>query len=430
MSQLSPSNTPTSPMETVPAPERPSRGRSIAAVLCLVLAGLLTTPAAVAYWGQRTLNDTERYVATVDPLIDSPEVQDAIATKVSAAIEKQVDIEAILNNVFEGVITERPRLEQLVGPLSAAINGLVDREVRAFIASDEFAELWLQVNIRAQQALQRVLTGEGTGAITVQGDQLVLDVDEVIKAVKERLVDRGLTLVENVPIPDTDRHIVLLKSDALEQLRTIYAFSNPLAIWMLPVVAVLYLLAFVLARRRPRMGVWIGAVLAANAVLLALALTIGRQLFVNYLSGTVFGPASKVFYDTLLSYLERGQGVLLAIGLLFIVAGCFAGANRYGTAVRTTLASGLETLGARTSGEHVSAAGRWVAVNRGWLRVLVVLIGVLVLIWGNQITMERFWWSLATVVLGLAVVQVLVGAGKADDVTGPPPGDTVLVEAT
>jgi hypothetical protein len=55
---------------------------------------------------------------------------------------------------------------------------------------------------------------------------------------------------------------------------------------------------------------------------------------------------------------------------------------------------------------------------------------VLVLIWGNQITMERFWWSLATVVLGLAIVQVLVGAGKADDATGPPTDDAILVDAT
>jgi hypothetical protein len=429
MSQLSPPNPPTTPMETLPAPERPSRGRSVAAVICLVLAGLLTTPAAVAYWGQRTLNDTERYVATVDPLIDSPEVQDAIATTVTAAIEKQVDIETVLGNVFEGVITERPRLELLVGPLSAAINSLVDREVRAFIASDEFAELWLQVNIRAQQALQRVLTGEGSGAVTVQGDQLVLDVDEVITRVKERLVDRGLTLVENVPIPDTDRQIVLVQSEQLEQLRTIYAFGNPVAIWMLPVVAVLYLLAFVLARRRARMAVLIGALLAANAVLVALFLTIGRQLFVNQLSGTVFGPASKVFYDTLLAYLERGRGVLLALGLLLVVAGCFAGANRYGTAVRTTLASGLESLGERLGGDQVGTAGRWVAGNAGWLRVLVVLVGVLVLVWGNQITMERFWWSLATVVLGLSVVQVLVGAGRDTRVAAPPPGGSVPVDA-
>lgn len=109
-----------------PAVERPSRARSVAAIICLVLAGLLTTPAAVAYWGQRTLNDTDRYVATVEPLVNSPEVQDVIATKVTNAIEQQVDIEAILN--------------------------------------DEFADLWIGVNTRAQRALQRVLKGEGTGA--------------------------------------------------------------------------------------------------------------------------------------------------------------------------------------------------------------------------------------------------------------------------
>ena len=288
MSELSPPSTPSSPVEPAPAAERPSRGRSVAAVICVVLAGLLTMPAAVAYWGQRTLNDTERYVATVDPLVASPEVQDVIATKVTDAIEKQVDIEAILNSVFTGVITDRPRLEQLVGPLAAAINGLIDRQVREFIASDEFADLWVRINTRAQQALHRVLTGEGSGAVTVQGNEVVLDVDEVIKAVKERLVARGLTLVENVPIPETDRQIVLLESDGLEQLRTIYAFGNPVAIWMLPLVAALYLIAFVLARRRPRMGVVIGALLAANAVLLALFLSIGCQLW----STSSRGPCS------------------------------------------------------------------------------------------------------------------------------------------
>ena len=72
---------------TVPGQvERPSRGRSVAAVICIVLAALLTTPAAIAYWGQRTLNDTQRYVDTVAPLVNSPEVQDAIATKVTGAI--------------------------------------------------------------------------------------------------------------------------------------------------------------------------------------------------------------------------------------------------------------------------------------------------------------------------------------------------------
>jgi len=176
------------PLETSASPSsagvRPHRARSIVAVICVLAAGLLTTPAAVAYWGQRTLNDTQRYVDTVEPLVNSPEVQDVIATKVTDAIEKQVDIEAILKNVFAGVITDRPRLEQLVGPLSASINGLIDREVRAFIASDEFADLWTRANTRAQEALQRVLKGDASGAVSLKGDEVVLDVDEVINQVR------------------------------------------------------------------------------------------------------------------------------------------------------------------------------------------------------------------------------------------------------
>jgi hypothetical protein len=410
---------PDDPQPTVPLEERPSRARSTVAVICVILAALLTTPAAVAYWGQRTLNDTQRYVDTVEPLVNSPEVQDVIATKVTDAIEKQVDIEAILNNVFAGVITDRPRLEQLVGPLSAAINGLIDREVRAFVASNEFADLWTQANTRAQQALQRVLKGDTSGAVSLQGDEVVLDVDQVINQVKERLVARGLTLVQNVPIPQTDRQIVLMEAPQVRQMRTIYAFGNPLARWLLPIVAVLYLAAFVLARRRPRMAVVIGAVLAANALLVALALSIGRQLFVDQLAGTVFGAASRVFFDTLLSYLERGQQVLLGLGLILVVAGWFAGANKLGTAVRRPVTEGLEGTGARLADARVAGTGGWVRANAQWIRAVVVVLGVVVMLWGNNVSLSRMWWSLALVLVLLAMVQVLVGAGRRS--SGRPP---------
>ena len=351
--------------------ERPGRGRSIAAVVCVVLAALLTTPAALAYWGQRTLNDTQRYVDTVGPLVDSPQVQEAIATTITDAIEKQVDVEAIINDVFAGVITDRPRLQQLVGPLAGAINGLIDREVRAFVASDAFADIWVRVNTRAQQTLVRVLEGDESGAVTLQGDQVVLDVGDAIAQVQQRLVDRGLTIVENIPIPDVDKQIVLLDSPQLRQARTIYAFTNPVARWLILVVVALFLAALLLSRRRPRMTVTIGLVLAANALLVAFALSVGRQLFIDELAGTVFGPASSVFYDTLLAYLERGWQVFLWLGVILVVVGWFTGSNTSGTAVRTTLAGGLESAGARLADGPVGGPGRWVAANARWLRVAI-----------------------------------------------------------
>lgn len=163
--------------------ERHTRGRSAAAVICIVLAVLLTTPAAIACWGQRTLNDGQRYVATVGPLVNSPAVQDAIATKVTDAIQKQVNVEQIVNDVFGGVITDRPRLQELVGPLAGAVNGLIDNQAHTFIASGTFADLWLRLNTKAQQGLMRLLQGDNAGAVTLQGDRVVFDVSDVIDQV-------------------------------------------------------------------------------------------------------------------------------------------------------------------------------------------------------------------------------------------------------
>ena len=339
------------------------KGRSIAAAICIVLATVLTIPSALAYWGQRTLNDGQRYIDTVGPLVNDPQVQAAIVTKVTDAIEKQVDVEALLNEALGPVITDRPRLELLIGPIAGAVNGLIERQVTDFVASDAFEDLWIAANTRAQQALMRVLDGDTSGAVSVQGDQIVLDVSDVIDQVKQRLVDRGLTILDRVNLPDQDRQIVLLESPELKQLRNIYAFANPVAKWLIVVVALLYLAAYVLSRRRPRMAAIIGAVLAFNSLLVAWALATGQQVFVNQLSGTVFGPASRAFYNQLLSYLERSQDVLLWLGLILVVAGWFAGRNSTGTAARTAISGGLESVGAAIPSPAVAQPGRWVAAN-------------------------------------------------------------------
>ena len=414
MTDLSPASTAT--RSSVP---RASSGRGVAAVLCLVLAALLTTPAALAYWGQRTINDSGRYVDTVGPLVNSPEVQAAVATRVTAALEEQVDVEAILNEAFAGVITERPRLDALVAPLAGAINGLVESQVRAFLSSDAFAEFWVTANTRLQQGLIRVLEGNETGAVSLQGDQVVLDVSEVIDQVKQRLVDRGLTMVENLPIPAADRQIVLFDATRLAKARSTYAVVNPVAQWLIVIVAVLYLAAVVLSRRRPRMTVAIGVALAVNSLLIAIALSVGRQLFIDSLSATEFGPASTVVYDTLLSFLMRGQRVLLWLGLILMVVGWFVGRNASGAAVRRTLRGGLETAGAAMADGPVAGPGRWVSVNAGWLRVGIAVLGGVVLLWGNQVTQEQLFWATVVVVVLLAVVQVLVGAGTAPTTRRP-----------
>ena len=167
----------------------------------------------------------------------------------------------------------------------------------------------------------------------------------------------------------------------------------------------------------------IGVALAANALLVALCLSVGRQLFIDKLAGSTFGPASAVFYDTLLAYLERGWKVLLWLGLILVVAGWFTGSNAAGAAVRSTVSGGLQTVGAALADGPLGGAGRWVAANARWLRVVIGLLGAVVLLWGNDLSVSRLLWSLLLVVVLLAVVQVLIGAGGRGTPGRPPARD-------
>src|SRR4051812_30762315 len=185
------------PAPTPADPATSSRGRAIAAVVCIVLAAILTVPAGFAYWGQRTINDGDRYVATVGPLVDSPEVQTAIATKVTDAIEEQVDVQALPTRAFAGVIADRPRLQLLIGPLAGAVNGLIQTQVQNFIESDAFRELWLAVNTRAQQRLVQLLEGEGAAAASAPGGEGVLDLSTGADQVKQQPGDPRRPLVPN-----------------------------------------------------------------------------------------------------------------------------------------------------------------------------------------------------------------------------------------
>ena len=164
----------------------------------------------------------------------------------------------------------------------------------------------------------------------------------------------------------------------------------------------------------------IGAALAANALLVALVLTVGRQLFVNQLAGTVFGPASAIFFDQLLSYLQRGQQVLLWLGLILVLVGWFSRPTGTGAAARGAVSGGLATLGSALPSGPVAGAGQWVAANARWLRVAIGILGVVVLLWGNDVSLSRLFWSLALVGVLLAVVEILKGAAHAPSRSGGP----------
>lgn len=85
------------------------RGRGFAAWTILVVAALLLPIALTAFWAQRTLVDTERYIATVAPLAKDPTIQQAVGDKVSSVLIEQIDAGNRLQNVLPPQPPRSPR---------------------------------------------------------------------------------------------------------------------------------------------------------------------------------------------------------------------------------------------------------------------------------------------------------------------------------
>lgn len=382
--------------------------KSIASLLVFILAALLTPVAIVGHWGHRTFNDPAQYLATVVPLAADEAVQESISAAISDAILNQVDTEELVKGLLGNVIdSDNPLAGALAGPISAGIDSLIREAVARAVASEEFTTAWRQLNELAQESLVALLAGTPSGPLEIRGDELVLDISELVTGIQKRLVDRGLTVAANVTIPDNDREIVVFTSPALGQIRTIYAFTNPVLEWVLVLIAGLFLLSFALARRRVRTIAILGGYLVVVGVVLQFALAQAATAFTNQLSGTLFGPAADAFWAIFAAYLLDGLASTVVLGVVLMAAAWFTSATSSGRAVRGTITNGLQSIGESLpdglSGGLSGIAG-FVTKNTVTIRWVIAVLWVFLVFEGQAFNLSNGLW-ISLLALGLLTVM-------------------------
>lgn len=390
-----------------PAKETKWGARSIVALILFIIASLLAGIAMVGHWGHRTVIDSERYIATVGPLIEQPEVQQALGESVTSAVVAKLDTQNQISGLLTNLFPNTPITGAIAAPIASGINGLIGDLVTKFIASDQFATVWIQLNTVAQKGLVAALEGGDSGPVQIQGDNIVLDTSIALTAIQQKLVDSGITVAGNITIPESDRQVVLFNSPALGQVRFIYSLTAPILQWLPLLVAVLFVLSIGLARRRARMVVATGIVLVVWGVILWIATGIGQAAFTNQLAGTPWAIASNAFWDTLLQYLIEGiQGITL-LGIVLIVAGWFGGRTELAAKARGHVVKGLTEVGQRTG---LSGVGEWVHGNQVWLRWVVYGLALIALLFSGVMSMSTVFWVSALAAGLVTVIQLLAGA--------------------
>ena len=381
--------------------------RSIAAVLIFVIAAALTPLAMLGNWGHATVVNSEQFLATVGPLAESPQVQAAVSEAVSAAIVKQVDTTSIVGDFLGGLLNNDQLSASLSAPIAAGVNKLIGEIVQGFIASDAFQKVWVTLAGATQKSVVAILQGGNEGPIQMKGDQLVLDISDLLTAVQSQLVAQGVSLADKVTVPASDRQIVLFEAPVVAQLQFVYSLTSPILQWFPLLMAILFGLAITLARRRPRMVLAVGIALVVTGGLTTWALGVGKTFFVDQLAGTVFGGASGVFWDTLLNYLMTGLQGLMIFGVVVAIAGWFAGSSRPAKNVRAHMVAGLTDLGSNLPENGLSTFLRERADTVRWV---ITAVTVFILVVGSVMSLTHMIWVLLLAGGLFTLLQVLIGS--------------------
>jgi hypothetical protein len=391
--------------------------RTPVSIVLIVLGCILGPVAVLGVWAGNEVSDTGRWVATVEPLIHDPAIQNVLTDKITKEITNQLDITGTVDQAATQLndrgLTRISSLLNSFGPqIASAATGFIHSTVHRVVSGPRVAKLWVQVNTTAHKALVQVLSGEGNGAISAKNGQIVLNLGPFIAVVKQDLVDHGFSLASS--IPPINPTVALFQADDLGKAQSAYRLIKTLKI-VLPILVLVLLAAGVwVARRRRRALIGASLGLAASALILAIGLIIARSIYLSSVPPTVLpGDAAAAAFDAMVYFIRITLRVVLAVGLVVAIGAFITGPSRTAIQTRSALKSALgwvRNFGERR-GVSTGPVGEWTYAHRKGLRIgAVALFAIIFVFWGHP----------TGLVVILLVVLLLVVLGLIELIGRPP----------
>jgi hypothetical protein len=393
--------------------------RMFFAIVLIVLGCVLAAIAVPAVWLDRTVRDTNTWVDTMAPLAQDTSVQNYVADQATNALFTQVDVQKLAEQALP------PKLVPFAPAIAGAVKGFVSDKAHAFTHSPQFYQAWVETNRVGHKAIVTALTPGQIGSLSSSGGKVTLDIGILVDNIKAKLVESGLSIIQNVPTSAAQgRQIVLFDSPYLAQAQRAFAAMGVFAL-LLPLLAIGVLAgAIALAVDRRKAVLWTGIGVVAATLLPLEALYLGQAMAVTQITSAVDqlpADVANVFFTTILRYLVLAEQFLIVIGLIMIVAAVVAGPAKWAVALRRGLSHGLSNIGA---GWDFGPFGEWVLANKPLLRGVGLGIGVLALVFLPVAKFTLLVWIVILEIVWLLLIEFFgrpsPGNGKGAGPEPPP----------
>ena len=400
-------------VEPEPKPRR-RRGRTVGAIVVLVIATLLAPIALVASSTVRQFTNTEEFVRTLAPLVDDPSVQDYLVDQVVLAIDESVDIEGLVAAVFDGLddLNLPPRavdaMRRLQPALVGGVNSIIEQKTRQLVESEQFADVFANVLRLTHSQLIATLEGSTDAAVTVDPNGTVeVQLGPIVAAVKQRLEDQGVGFASL--IPEVDRSVTIAENTQLARIATAYRVLLVVGFWLIYVDLLLFAAAVLLARRRSVMLVAAGLCLAGISAIVGIGVAVGRIAVVSALNPFLPSGAADAVYNALVTDIVSLAVVLVVLGLTVALVAYLATPWRSARALRTFADSSADSLTAyaATRGISTGGFGGFLAKWRVPIRIGIGVIAAAIVLFVRPLSPGLIIWTAVIAVLVVLILRLL-----------------------
>ncbi len=160
--------------------------------------------------------------------------------------------------------------------------------------------------------------------------------------------------------------------------------------------------------------------LAASMLVLGIALTIARSVYLNSVPSTMNQDAAGVLYDTLIRFVRQALRVLLLVGVIVAIGAFLTGPSTAAVATRRAMKSGIGWVRERGEqrGLNAGPVGEWTAAHKTMLRVGAVALVALIFVFWSHPTLAVVIWLLVLLLALLGVIELLGGRPRAAPAEG------------
>ncbi len=271
-----------------------------------VIATLVLVFGNIFFWAGRTLVDTNKYVATVGPLIKQPPIQTAIAEYTTQQLFAHVDVQSYISNALP------PKAAFLAPELTSQVRTYTQTAVKKTLNNSKVQSYWYDSLTKSHTALvtfSKNYTGNGD-----------IYVSNLYPQISERLAGTKLSFLSGKTLPSS---IGSIKIGTAYWLVPFHKLVVHLDLWRFLSYVVFIIstsAAIILARRKLRMLAKLFFVYAFFMLITLIAIKIMGQIFVSDVNQMYHAAAQSAYNVITSSFVDQTVTILIISVIVSIAA--------------------------------------------------------------------------------------------------------------